>query len=128
MSQTLLASQNRVALVIGNGSYNTIPLSNPVNDAHLMASNLKKLGFTVILKTNANQRTMDDAIEQFGRQLEQGGVGLFFYAGHGIQSRGRNYLIPVNARLQREKDLKYKAVDAGTILDEMGNQRVITLQ
>ncbi len=121
ISQTLMAGQQRIALVIGNGDYKTNPLSNPVNDAHLMADNLKKLGFEVILKTDASQQIMDDAIEQLGRKLEQGGVGLFFYAGHAMQSKGRNYLIPVGSRLQREKDLKYKAVDSGMVLDEMSN-------
>ncbi|MCK5727800.1 MAG: hypothetical protein KAH08_01115 [Methylococcales bacterium] len=58
-------------------------------------------------------------IDSFGKELENGDVGLFFYAGHGIQSQGTNYLIPVNAKLSREKDLKYNAIDAGKILDEL---------
>jgi len=97
-----MASQKRMALVIGNGRYTDAPLKNPVNDARLVAKNLKKLGFKVILRTNADQQSMAEAIGEFGQQLDQGSVGLFFYAGHGIQSRGNNYLIPVNSRLKRE--------------------------
>jgi hypothetical protein len=120
-SQITYAKQNRIALIIGNGDYKTTPLSNPVNDAKLVAKTLENLNFKVILKTNVSQLEMDDAINQFGLLLEKGGVGLFYYAGHGVQSKGRNYLIPIDSSLSREKDLKYKAVDAGSILDEMGN-------
>ena len=117
----VIADTARTALVIGNSQYLAAPLSNPVNDAQDVASTLRELGFTVILQTNANQRQIDDAIDQFGRTLDaKKGVGLFFYAGHGVQSQGRNYIIPVNANLEREKDLKYNAIDVGKVLDEMG--------
>ena len=119
ISPALMASSNRVALVIGNSSYSDAPLKNPVNDARLVAKNLKRLGFKVILRTNASQQAMADAIGDFGQQLEQGSVGLFFYAGHGIQSRGNNYLIPVDSKLKREAQLKYNAIDAGQVLEEM---------
>ncbi len=111
--------QKRIALVIGNGSYTDAPLANPVNDATDMAAALRSLSFDVILQRDATHREMDDAIALFGKKLQNGGVGLFYYAGHGIQTHGRNYLLPVNARLEREKDLKYRAVDSGAILDEM---------
>jgi len=62
---------------------------------------------------------MEEAINEFGKRLGQGGVGLFFYAGHGIQSGGHNYLIPIGAKLKRDKDLKYKTIDIGMVLDEM---------
>lgn len=113
------ATERRIALVIGNGAYNNSPLKNPVNDAIDMASALRKLGFSVTLKTNANQRAMEEAIRAFGRQLTKGGVGLFYYAGHGIQSRGTNYLIPVHAEIKSEADVKYEAVDAGRVLAQM---------
>lgn len=111
----------RVALIIGNGSYDNAPLANPVNDASDMAAALKKLGFTVILKKNADIEMMEEAIEDFGNRLKKGGVGLFYYAGHGIQAYGSNYLIPVGAKIKKESDIKYRAIDAGRILDEMGN-------
>ncbi|HFB64127.1 MAG TPA: hypothetical protein ENJ60_01180 [Aeromonadales bacterium] len=119
--QTALASQNRVALVIGNSRYAEAPLANPVNDAKAMSAQLTRLGFDVILRTNSNKRSMIEAIGEFGVKLEkQGGVGLFFYAGHGIQSKGQNYLIPVNAHLKRETELEFEAVNAARILKEMG--------
>jgi hypothetical protein len=114
-------AQQRVALVIGNSSYDAAPLANPVNDASDMAAVLKKMGFTVILKKNANLEIMEEAIEDFGKRLKKGGIGLFFYAGHGIQVFGSNYLIPVGAKINKESDIKYRAVDAGRILDEMEN-------
>jgi hypothetical protein len=111
----------RSALVIGNSAYGTGPLKNPVNDAADMAATLKKLGFAVTLKNNATLQEMDEAIEAFGNRLKRGGVGLFYYAGHGVQVNGTNYLIPIGARINKEADVKYQAVDANRILDEMAN-------
>jgi formylglycine-generating enzyme required for sulfatase activity len=118
------ATERRVALVIGNSAYKNAPLSNPVNDATDIAYNLKKLGFKVALKTNATQRTMERAIRDFGKKLRKGGVGLFYFAGHGIQVKGSNYLVPIGAVLESEGDAKYEAVDAGLVLakmDDAGN-------
>ena len=110
---------DRLALVIGNGAYQTAPLKNPINDAEDMAASLKKLGFKVILKKNADQRTMEDIIRYFGRQLRGGDVGLFYFAGHGVQVESRNYLMPVDAKIESESDVKYEAVDAGRVLGKM---------
>lgn len=109
----------RVALVIGNSQYRAAPLKNPVNDALDMARSLERAGFSVELLKNGNQRQMDESIQAFGKTLQKGGVGLFYFAGHGIQYHGRNYLIPVDARIQDESDVKYEAVDAGRILAKM---------
>ena len=79
------ASEQRVALVIGNGKYTDAPLRNPVNDATDMASALRNLGFSVTLKTDASQRAMEKAVRSFGKKLRRGGVGLFYYAGHGLR-------------------------------------------
>ena len=83
----------RHALVIGNSAYTqTAPLRNPVNDAKSMTSSLQALGFTVTTLTDSNQRAMDQAIRKFGKTLRnQGGVGLFYYAGHGMQVDGENF-------------------------------------
>jgi len=113
------AKQRRTALIIGNGNYKLAPLNNPVNDAQDIAHSLKGLGFSVILKTNANQRTMERAIRDFGKELRGGGVGLFYFAGHGVQVRGNNYLVPVEAEIESEGDVKYETVDAGLILAKM---------
>jgi hypothetical protein len=114
-------TSTRLALVIGNSAYSTGPLKNPVNDATDMAAALKDLGFTVILKKNADLRTMEESLEEFGNCLKKGGVGLFFYAGHGVQVQTVNYLIPVDAKVNKESDVKYAALDAGKVLDEMAN-------
>jgi uncharacterized caspase-like protein len=108
-------------LVIGNSAYGTGPLKNPVNDATDIATTLEKLGFKVTLKKNANLETMEEAIEDFGNNLKRGGVGLFYFAGHGVQVNGVNYLIPIGAKINKESDVKYRSVDANKILDEMAN-------
>jgi len=111
--------ENRFALVIGNGGYKSSPLRNPANDARDMAARLRKLGFEVMHRENASQRSMEAAIRRFGRSLRKGGVGLFYFAGHGVQVNGRNYLIPIGADIEKETEVKYEAVDAGRVLDEM---------
>ena len=111
----------RVALVIGNGAYPTAPLRNPVNDARDMASALRSLGFEVLLRENASLRQMEDAVDELWQRLKGGGAGLFFFAGHGLQVAGRNYLVPVDARLAAEQDVKYRCMDAGLVLGRMEN-------
>jgi uncharacterized caspase-like protein len=111
----------RLALVIGNIAYESSTLKNPVNDASDLAAILKDLGFTVILKKNADLRTMEEALEEFGNRLKRGGVGLFFYAGHAVQVQNDNYLIPLGAKVNKESDVKYAALNAGKVLDEMAN-------
>jgi formylglycine-generating enzyme required for sulfatase activity/uncharacterized caspase-like protein len=119
------ANEQRVALVIGNGAYkHTAPLVNPPNDARLMAETLASLGFRLIggrALLNADKPAMEKAIREFGQRLRGGAVGLFYYAGHGVQVRGENYLIPVAANIADESDVKYELVSAGFVLDEMAN-------
>ena len=116
------ATEQRIALVIGNSAYSSGPLKNPVNDATAMAAMLKKLGFSVTLQKNAKQQEMDESIRDFGRRLKRArGVGLFYYAGHGIQIGGVNYLLPVNARIEKESDVRFQSVNADTVLAEMEN-------
>jgi hypothetical protein len=115
-----LSSEKRVALVIGNGAYKTAPqLKNPTNDAQDMAQALKRLGFEVMLLTDATHQRMEKAVVEFGVRLRQGGVGLFYYAGHGTQVKGQNYLIPVDAAIQSEGEVKFKALDAGLVISQM---------
>lgn len=121
---TPVTSEQRLALVIGNAQYKTIsPLRNPINDARAMAQALKDSGFRVSLLENASRRDMLRAINEFGRNLVRGGVGLFYYAGHGVQSNGNNYLIPLGASIERQIDLEYEAVNVGRILAEMGEAK-----
>src|SRR5262245_34183178 len=98
------ASEKRVALVIGNGRYANSPLRKPVNDARAMTTTLRSLGFDVIATENVGEKDMRRAILEFGDKLKDGGVGLFFYAGHGMQVAGRNYLIPIDAAISSERD------------------------
>lgn len=117
------SSGPRYALIIGNGQYSASfgPLANPVNDAQAVAAALSAVGFDVDLVTDADQKAMKRAISRFGERLSsaRGATGLFFYAGHGIQSRGTNYLIPVSAPIKREADLDLEAVAADTVLAQM---------
>jgi hypothetical protein len=115
----------RVALVVGNGAYaNTTTLQNPANDAREMAATLRLAGFEVIELEDANRRTMIDGLRVFGEKLSPGGVGLFFYAGHGIQRRGENYLLPTDVVLAGEGDLKYEGFDVEDVLASMDEARV----
>jgi len=118
-SQTNRASERRIALVIGNGAYTNVPpLKNPPNDATLVATTLKKLGFEVSVGMNKSQREMKQLIRSFGQRLRAGGgVGLFYFAGHGVQSKGHNYLIPVDADIQNEADVEDVGVDVNYVLN-----------
>ncbi|MEW6263625.1 MAG: caspase family protein [Thermodesulfobacteriota bacterium] len=115
--------ERRVALVIGNGAYKEVPLYNPPNDAADMSAKLRQLGFRVESLTNADQRRMEEAVVNFSRSLGPKDVGLFYFAGHGIQAQGVNFLIPVAAEIWAESDLKYKAVNANWVLDQMNQAR-----
>ncbi len=117
------ADQLRTALVIGNGAYQNSPLLNPTNDARDVAQALTRFGFTVIHKENLRQQEMKMAIREFGEKLMSGGVGLFYYAGHGMQVAGRNYLIPIGATISHEPEVEYEAVDLGLVLAQMERAR-----
>jgi hypothetical protein len=113
------AAEQRVALVIGNGQYRDSPLLNPVNDARAVAEALGRAGFRVVQKENAGRAEMQLALRDFGDALKGGGVGLFYFAGHGVQVKGRNYLVPVDASIEREDEVAYNSVDANQVLDKM---------
>jgi hypothetical protein len=117
-------AETRIALVIGNAAYSgsLSPLENPVNDAELIADALKSVGFDVISLHDASQKEMKRAIAEFGAAIAAGGkdvTGLFYYAGHGLQVGGTNYLVPVNAEIAREGDVDLESVAAGSILKQM---------
>jgi len=114
------AREARVALVIGNAAYAGSPLKNPVHDARAMAKVLAEYGFAVAELENAGQQRMEDAIRAFRDRLGEGrGVGLFYFAGHGVSVGGRNYLLPVGQAFESESDVKFKATDAGYVLSAM---------
>jgi len=116
-------SRKRIALVIGNSKYTSSPLKNPANDARTMAATLRRIGFEVEEKTDLGYIQLNETVENFGRELKNGGVGLFFYAGHGMQVNGSNYLIPVDMEINDENEVRYKAVDMGLILAKMEQGR-----
>lgn len=112
--------QKKLALIIGNSAYqHGSALKNPVNDARAMSSTLKNLGFEVMYYDNVSQKEMKKAIDAFGQRLKTYEVGLFYYAGHGIQYKGRNYMIPVEANLQSEQQLEYDCIAADRVLAYM---------
>ena len=117
-------AENRIALVIGNSNYKDAPLANPVNDATAIAKTLQGLGFKVILRTNVSQSQMRQAVREFGDELHAGrGVGLFYFAGHGMQINNRNFLIPVGTDIRREYEVEDQSLDAGSVLSMMQSAR-----
>lgn len=112
-------SEKRLALVIGNASYQySGELRNPVNDANLMATTLQDLGFTVIKRTDATREQMDNAILDFWRKLGNCDVALFYYAGHGVQLNGINYLLPVDAQLEDRLSVEIEAVEVNKVVNK----------
>ncbi len=115
-----LRAETRVALVIGNSEYASARLANPKNDAELMARTLKGVGFDVIKHTDANMQTMRQAFTEFARRLRRpDSVGVFYYAGHGVQVGGQNYLIPVGADITAEGEVALQAINLSELLASM---------
>jgi len=117
------AQGKRVALVVGNGAYKSVtPLTNPTNDARLIAKTLASLGFTLIgggARINLDKAGFDQAVRAFGEALPGAEVALFYYAGHGLQVEGVNYLVPIDASPTRPQDLDFQMVDANVVLHQM---------
>jgi len=118
---TQAAAEKRVALVIGNASYQSISkLKNPANDANLMAEVLESMGFEVTKVIDANLPAMKKAMLEYERELKSSdAVGLFYYAGHGVQVAGQNYLIPIESKLDDESAVQYHAFDLNVFLHSM---------
>lgn len=114
------SSERRLAIVIGNAGYQHSPvLANPINDARSIRDALQSVGFDVFEYEDVSQAQMKQAIDKFGARLKNYSVGLFFYSGHGIQSKGANYLIPVDANIQAEEQIEYDCVQADRVLGFM---------
>ncbi len=118
-----LAASDRVALLIGNNNYGSTPLRNAANDAHDLAEALKELGFQVIVRENASRKDMIDAIREFGTAIDGASTALFFYAGHAMQFKDRNYLIPIDAAMGTEEDVTFFSVEIGQVFDRMDRAR-----
>lgn len=120
------ARGQRIALVIGNGNYQQpdLPkLANPTNDAEDIARALRGFGFDVIERKNQTLEGMNQAIAEFGSKIGGSEAALFYYAGHGIQVKNQNYLIPVNARIESEASVPYQGVNLNQVLEEMDNAK-----
>jgi hypothetical protein len=115
--KTVDANEYRVALVIGNSAYRSSPLKNPINDARAMSAKLKTLGFDVIERENLTQKQVGSALREFKSKLKPGAVALFFYAGHGLQVRGVNYLPTVDAEIDSEEDVPMQSINLNQILE-----------
>ena len=116
---SLAHAADRVALVIGNNQYPSSPLRNSVNDARDLRDALMDLGFYVIVRENASRKDMIQSIRDFGLALEGASTALFFYSGHAMQFRDRNYLIPIDAAMGSEEDVTFFSVDVSQVFDRM---------
>src|SRR5260370_27144819 len=121
-------AEKRVALVIGSAVYQlTASLPNPVNDADDMASALKKVGFEVIAVKNVDKRSLEKAMADFGRLAQEADAALVYYAGHVIQYQGRNYLMPVDARLEDEYSVNYELTRIDDVLFALTKARGVRI-
>ena len=113
-------AERRIALVIGNGAYKGgAALANPVNDARAVGAKLKALGFEVISVENGTLQQMLHALGSFSNKLGPDAVSLFYYAGHGMQVNGHNYLLPVDAQISTEQTVRLETVDVDAVIDQM---------
>jgi len=120
----MMQTEQRVALVIGNNLYDSDRLSklrNPINDAKAMRDKLKTLGFKVSYGENLSIRDMDKKLRSFSVKLKAGGVGLFFFAGHGVESRGSNYLMGKDSKLKDKEDIAYESLELNKVIAKMKN-------
>lgn len=121
---TTIKPEIKKALVIGCSTYqHSDSLINPLNDANGMENTLQQLGFEVVKRIDPTQKDLKIVIDEFGESLKGSDVGLFYFAGHGVQVQGLNYLIPIDANLTSEKLVEYDCVEAGRILAHMEEAR-----
>jgi len=119
LGESARPTQSRVALVIGNAAYKESPLINPVNDARALGAALRAAGFEVIELHDQGSAAMRRATREFGEKLRGKDAGLFYFAGHGVQVRGRNYLVPVDADIKYEDEIEDQSVEIGLVLAKM---------
>ena len=128
LSVTFAQAERRVALVIGNSGYEHAPkLANPLNDAQGMSEKLEQLGFDVTTGTDLTLNGMRQTIREFVGKLDNVDLALFFYAGHGLQVKGENYLVPIDAKLGSYLDLEFEAVPANLVLNAMEHNTKVNL-
>ena len=122
-AQATPEAERRVALVIGNSAYQYLTrLDNPRNDATAIARELRNAGFEVIgdgAQLDLDKAGMERVLQEFGRRLRGANVGMFYYAGHGVQVRARNFLMPVSARIETENEIALQSLDASLVLEQL---------
>ncbi len=118
-STTPQDNRRRLALVIGNAAYKNSPLRNSVNDAYLISTTLASSGFTVTRYENLTYSKMREVVRLFGEKLNRGDVGLFYYSGHAVQYRGKNYLLPINEDFKHPDEIPSSALDVDFVLAKM---------
>ncbi len=122
------AEARRVALVIGNAAYGQNPLANPVNDAEAIGDALRDLGFAKVIRAiNASKAQMEKALGEMATESVGAEMAVVFFAGHGTERDGRNYLIPVDAKLDRASDLDLQAIALPTVLDQIAGASKLKL-
>ncbi len=121
------AGSRRRALVIGNRNYAMKPLLNPVNDATKLAQTLRETGFTVTLATDLNRQALDGAVDKFVQSVQEGDTALFFFAGHGIEVKGQNFLLPTDFSAKIEAQVKYQALNAAELQDLLQDRKARTV-
>lgn len=114
-------SPNKYALVIGNSAYTQLPLANPINDAKLMGASLNKIGFNVDVETDLNRKEIYAVVSEFSKGLPKDSVAFVYYAGHGLQIGGRNYLIPIDFTLTSEQGVPVRSYPVSDLLEQLGN-------
>lgn len=116
-------AQQRIALVVGNGSYHALPsLATPADDARLMAQTLRSVGFEVFELFDGDSQALRAAVRDFGRALRASGpadLGLFYFAGHALQANGENHLLATDSEISSETDLEFAALALGSVLEVM---------
>jgi hypothetical protein len=118
----------QVALVIGNSDYVSVPhLVNPRNDATAVAKHLRELGFSVTLGLDLDKAAFEQRIREFAGSLDGAEAAVFFYAGHGLQVDGRNYMVPIDADVSNEADLPFQLVAVDIALQRLASQRITTI-
>ena len=118
-----VADDRQMALVIGNSNYRVGALKNPVNDAQAVSASLRALGFEVALHENTSLRDMIEAFRQFSLSARTARVRVVFYAGHGVQVKGRNYLLPVDTEIRAEDEVAAKSADLNELLERLGTMQ-----
>jgi uncharacterized caspase-like protein len=120
--------ERRVALVIGNSNYATVPkLDNPSNDAKAVAQKLRDLGFSVTLSLDLDKESFERELRAFAESLNGTQAAVFFYAGHGLRVDGRNYMVPVDANVSNEADLPFQLVAVDIALQRLASQRITNI-